>query len=362
MLTDPNGLPSQLAFLAAAEAAGMPVLFVELGNEFYNDHADNVAAFPTGADYGRTASTWLAAVRAAHPAAAISVVGVPSYRDGSNARLNGWNKGLFSTLTGGRPGDGVTMHEYDPTGAGAGKLFTAADVKTLLATAFTVAARVNGTAASLPAWASIWITEYNLLFSDKNPKPDVPAFGTWAHGLFLAAETLLFLEAPAVAAGRVNKHCLGSYAYSGALFSDTTSFDFPYSPDASLPTTAWGVSGPGAALGLLGAATRAATATQALSFSPNPAVQPPAGPAFPSLLGHAFTGGAGGATALILNLADAPAALADGLASYRTFATLAAAGEPTAGVNSMDKLARTTGAIGASVALPAYSITLLTAA
>ena len=84
----------------------MPVLFVELGNEFYNEHADNVAAFPTGADYGRTASTWLAAVRAAHPAAAISVVGVPSYRDGSNARLNGWNTGLFSTLTGGNPTSG----------------------------------------------------------------------------------------------------------------------------------------------------------------------------------------------------------------------------------------------------------------
>jgi hypothetical protein len=33
MLTDPGGLTSQLAFLASAEAAGMPVLFVELGNE-----------------------------------------------------------------------------------------------------------------------------------------------------------------------------------------------------------------------------------------------------------------------------------------------------------------------------------------
>jgi hypothetical protein len=121
MLTDPGGLTSQLAFLAACEAAGMPVLFVELGNEFYNNHADNVKAFPTGADYGKVASTWMAAVRAAYPAAAVSVVGVPSYRSGNDPRLTGWNKGLFSTLTGARAGDGVTMHEYDPTGAGAGK-------------------------------------------------------------------------------------------------------------------------------------------------------------------------------------------------------------------------------------------------
>lgn len=121
MLTDPGGLTSQLAFLAACEAAGMPVLYVELGNEFYNNHPDNVKAFPTGADYGKVASTWMAAVRAAYPAAAVSVVGVPSYRSGNDPRLTGWNKGLFSTLTGARAGDGVTMHEYDPTGAGAGK-------------------------------------------------------------------------------------------------------------------------------------------------------------------------------------------------------------------------------------------------
>jgi hypothetical protein len=328
----------------------------------YNNHADNVAAFPTGADYGKTASTWLAAVRAAHPAAAISVVGVPSYRVHGDARIDGWNAGLFSALQGGRPGDGVSMHEYDPTNAGTGATFTAADVKTLLATAFTVAARVNST--DVPAWAGIWVTEYNLLFSDKNPKPDVPAFGTWAHGLFLAAETLLFLRSPPVARGRVNKHCIGSYAYSGALFSDTTSFDFPYSPDSSLPTVQWAVSGPGAALALLGAASRAATAAAPLDFSPNPPVQPPAGPAFPSLLGAAFTGGARGAAALVLNLADAPAALSQGLAGYSSFTTLAAAGggAPTAGINDQAKqLARSTGAVGASVALPAYSVTLLQA-
>ena len=86
-----------------------------------NNDADYVKAFPTGADYGKEASKWLAAIRAAYPAAAISVVGVPSYRSGNDPRLTGWNKGLFSTLTGARAGDGVTMHEYDPTGAGAGK-------------------------------------------------------------------------------------------------------------------------------------------------------------------------------------------------------------------------------------------------
>ena len=91
MLTDT--LPSQLAFLTAAEANGLPVLFVELGNEFYNNVADNIAMFPTGADYGTMATTWMAAVRAAHPAAAISVVGVPSSH--GKPRTSEWNQMMF---------------------------------------------------------------------------------------------------------------------------------------------------------------------------------------------------------------------------------------------------------------------------
>jgi hypothetical protein len=364
MLTDPGGLTSQLAFLKAAEAAGMPVLYVELGNEFYNDHPDNVKAFPTGADYGKTASTWLAAVRAAFPAAAISVVGVPSYRSGNNPRLTGWNAGLFKTLAGARPGDGVSMHEYDATGAGTGKAFTAADVGTMLGTPFAVAANINATALTLPAWASIWITEFNLLFSDANPKPDVPAFGTFAHALFVTLEALLYLDIPAVAAGRVNKHCLASYAYSGALFLDTTSFDFPLSPDAKLATSTWGVSGPGAALGLFGAASRGATSSAPLAFSPNPPVRPAGGgAAYPSLVGRAFAGAPAGAAALVVNLGSAPAALpAADVAGYASFVTLAAAGaDPTVGVNNNSKLARASGATAAGVTLPPYSVLLLQA-
>ena len=294
--------------------------------------------------------------------AAISVVGVPSYRSGNDPRLTGWNAGLFSTLTGARPGDGVSMHEYDATGAGTAATFTPSDVAVMLGTPFAVAARINATAAALPPWAAIWVTEFNLLFSDKNPKPDVPAFGTWAHGLFLALETLLLLDLPAVAAGRVNKHCLASYAYSGALFTDTTSFDFPYSPDAKLATVQWGVSGPGAALSLVGAATRGATATAALAFAPNPPVKPASGPSYPSLVGHSFTGGAAGSTALIINLAATPHALAAAdVTGFGSYTTLAAAGEPTVGVNTAAKLARVSGRVpAAGITLPAFSVLLLT--
>ena len=156
MLTDT--LDSQLKFLAHAASLGIPVTAVELGNEFYNADADYVKQFKDGKAYGAAATTWMAAVRAAYPSAAISVVGVPASRQGHNPRLQSWNADLFSTLQGARAGDGVSMHEYDATGAGTGKTFTEKDVPVMLATPFANVAAVQAVAAALPAWSSVWVT------------------------------------------------------------------------------------------------------------------------------------------------------------------------------------------------------------
>ena len=327
-----------------------------LGNEFYNEESDYVTAFPTGADYGRTASTWLAAVRAAYPAAAISVVGVPSYRSGNKPRLTSWNQQLFATLVGARAGDGVSMHEYDATGAGTGSTFTAKDVPVMLATPFATAARIATAAAALPDWASIWITEYNLLYNAN--KPDVPAFGTWAHGLYLAAETLLVLTTvPKVAAGRVCRHCLFSFAADGALFEDTASFDFAMSPNKKLPTLLYGRSAAAEALALIGNASFARTSFAPLSFSPNP--KTPGG--VDSLVGASFTGGPGGgrAAAVIVNLAPGALQLsAAETAGYTAFVQVSAA-DATTPVNKESAVTKSAGAVTAKLSLPAYSVTHL---
>lgn len=322
---------------------------------FYNDDTDYIKVFPTGADYGKTASTWLAAVRAAFPAAAISVVGVPSYRNGNKARLTSWNSQLFANLAGARAGDGVSMHEYDATGAGSGTTFTEKDVAAMLATPFTIASRIGAAAAALPDWASIWITEYNLLYNAN--KPDVPAFGTWAHGLFLAAETLLVLTTvPKVAAGRVNRHCLWSFAADGALFEDTASFDFAMSPNKKLPTVLYGRSAAAEALALVGNATYGRTSFAALAFSPNP--KTPGG--VDSLVGASFSGGSG-AAAVIVNLAPTAQQLsAANTAGFARFAQVSAA-DATTPVNKPGTLTRGAGAVSAKLALPAYSVTLLLA-
>ena len=70
-------------------------------------------------------------------------------------------------------------------------------------------------------------------------------FGTFAHGLFLATESILFLQEPQIAAGYVCRHCLLSEANNGALFVNDNAFNFPQSPNRSLSTNTYGLSATG---------------------------------------------------------------------------------------------------------------------
>ena len=78
--------------------------------EFFNNHADYIAAFPTGADYGKAASTWAQAIAAAYPGVALAAVGQPSVT-GNNPRTSGWNAALLPALAGSNI-SALTMHEY----------------------------------------------------------------------------------------------------------------------------------------------------------------------------------------------------------------------------------------------------------
>lgn len=352
MLTDT--LDSQIEFLTHAQSLGLKVRYVELGNEFYNAHADYVKAFPTGTDYGKEATTWMTALRKSFPDIAISVVGVPSYREeaGNKKRLDEWNELMFAELTVARKGDGVTMHEYDPTGV-SGSTFSASDLSTMLSTPFTTVARVASAGQSMPSWASLWITEYNLFYNPKE-HPDVPAYGTWAHGLYLATETILFVNTPRIASGRVCRHCLLAAADDGALFEDTSSFDFDLSPDKSLKTELFGPSAAGIALSLFGNASLGSTSAAALSFAPNPTLQPGN---YPSLVGALFSGPKG-ARAIVVNLAASAVELGRSGGSFGFFEQVSA-DDATTPVNSAGKLKFQSGPASGQISLPAFSVTHL---
>lgn len=206
------------------------------------------------------------------------------------------------------------------------------------------------------------ITEYNLLYSAS--KPDVPAFGTWAHGLYVATEAVLLAASPRVAAGRINKHCLVAYAYDGVLFEDTTSFDFDMSPDTTLATTTFGQSAAAVTLTLVAVAARNATAAAALAFSPNPPVQPGGGgAAYPSLAGTAFSGAGVGNAAVVVNLAATEYSWGAAPAWATSYKQVSVAAVTRAVNDAASQVTSATGSIqGGSVKLPPYSVTLITAA
>ncbi|MGH9838653.1 MAG: hypothetical protein ACREEM_07710, partial [Blastocatellia bacterium] len=62
-------LDEQLDMLRQARRIGLPVKYLELGNEFYLGLPDYRKKFPTAADYGREASRWSAAIHQEFPGA-----------------------------------------------------------------------------------------------------------------------------------------------------------------------------------------------------------------------------------------------------------------------------------------------------
>jgi hypothetical protein len=67
-------LQDQLQMLQTASQLGLPIRYVELGNEFYLSDSNYVHAFPTAAAYADLVASWAPAIRAAFPDVQIAAV------------------------------------------------------------------------------------------------------------------------------------------------------------------------------------------------------------------------------------------------------------------------------------------------
>ncbi|MFE2994500.1 hypothetical protein ACFXG4_05745 [Nocardia sp. NPDC059246] len=185
-------LDDQLDMLREARRLGMPIRFVELGNELWAPMAAYTAAYPTGADYGRAMNDWIAALRREFPDARIGVSAVDDSSPLISAlqRLATWNRGLYDTI---RDADAAVFHPYwivDPV---------AADIaSTADGGAVTWNALAEKVLRDLPAGMRAWVTEYNQMGKEATPPLDhLPAVQqTWAVGLSVASFTLRALLDP----------------------------------------------------------------------------------------------------------------------------------------------------------------------
>lgn len=295
MLT--SDLPTQMDMLRSARTLGLPVQYIELGNEFNLD--ENKQAFPTAQIYGKAATQWIQAIRAEFPDVRIAAVGeMPVHSSflnlGSNTRRANWNSDVLQTLKG---ADALVMHPYVKPGLQTeerardtpdyiGNTTTQKTEETLV-TATGGAARVvsafydmwstlRKTLQSLPSAMNIWFTEYNL-----EDRIGVIR-GTWLHGILAALITLTFLE-------EKRTELVSYYDTIG-----TTGFEILFPNDhafqgiinrSAIKTTPYDLTATGIAMREVSTAMHGMTSAQRMSFHPNPQLVDSNGNTFSALQG-----------------------------------------------------------------------------
>lgn len=314
-------LPYQLEMLQEAERLGLPVKYVELGNEFYLSKSDNVERFPTCEDYAAMANEWAVAVKAAFPEVKVSAVGA-AVRATDNARRKSWNQTLFPLL---RNVDAVSIHIY----AGAELFYGAGHI---LEEAGLVAgdkrskrkasdgrpgywaldkeqelqlerlhtewgtSRMLGMPSQrwsqvedfegLPEGMEVWVSEYGLF--DRTG----PIRHTWANGMFVASFSLHALDFPQVS--KMTYHCTFNHPMFAAIYGEKDAFSFLVE-DKLIPekpvSAPFNLTPSGVALCLIGKASEAMDEVAGLIFSENQKITEGEVVPYDALYGKAFRRG-----------------------------------------------------------------------
>ena len=260
-------LQHSLRNLRRAAQLGMPVEYVELGNELYFGLPYERSVYPTPEDYGETCQVWIDSLKAAFPGVKCAVLG--NYLS-KNERHTNWTQ---RTLAHCSNADAVIFHKYSPFGLdgqqeqktytagteGIGDILTATrkgptDLRErqqweldLLAQpqAF---ANMLGTAQhsvlfyqklGAPEGMPLWSTEFNV-------RADRSAIrGTWANSLYLLMYYQTFMEVPFEL---LTVHNLVGQIFP-LIFTDTAGFRHVVVD--SLHSTPWELTAAGVATSLI---------------------------------------------------------------------------------------------------------------
>lgn len=322
----PKSVHNQIELLTTAhDRYGIPIEYVELGNEFYLCNADYVYYFPTATAYGRTVAKFVAAVHRAFPNARIAAVGAIGTQ---TARDRTWNSDMLSAArAAGHPPNAITYHEYPKYDLA----LTNSRLPALFELPYSHAASLKSVASrvKLPAW----ITEYNLDF--KTPATDKhPAELTYARALFVAEMDLL---SPRV-----------SYSTRADMYS---SFQrgpgYAYDGTTLTPT--------GVATEYVDRAAVCSRKTAAISFPNGPTL---GSSGYAGLMGQAFFDRKTQRDVL-LNLTSKRVTLPSGAAIPDGLPYKEVSGAPVKDTTAASALRSSSGTVNGRLALAPYSITLV---
>lgn len=103
-------IDDQLKMLKSSREQGIPVDYIELGNELYAQDKVYEAKFPTGVDYAKKANEWIPKIKEEFPNAKVAILLLARSVRPSNSRMYEWNSLVTTTIT---PAiDAYTYHVY----------------------------------------------------------------------------------------------------------------------------------------------------------------------------------------------------------------------------------------------------------
>ncbi|WP_194768601.1 hypothetical protein [Tamlana sp. I1] len=270
--------------LLRAKKLGLPVKYIELGNELYFNLPFEMSVYPTPEDYGKTCQIWIDSLKQHFPNAKYAVLGTDLER---RARHTDWTRRALKYCNN---ADAVIFHKYSPAGIDGSKeikKITAGTEGTsdaltatrkapskelkvrqeweigllqndsayanMLQTAHEAA--YSYTKVNVPVGMEIWATEFNM-------RDDRSAIrGTWANTLYISKYYEEFLNSPV---SLTNIHNISGDLF-GQIFSDDTQLDFiKWKHVKSKP---WQLTAAGISTHLFANASKGMTLAKKLAFS-----------------------------------------------------------------------------------------------
>lgn len=238
-------LDHSLRNLLKAKDLGLPIKYIELGNELYFNLDYEMSVYPTPEDYGKTCKIWIDSLKIHFPNAKYAIIG--SYIKRRKRHID-WTKRALQYCTN---ADALTFHKYSPAGIdgqlenkriSAGKeglsdemTATRKNQHTKLIDIqkweiqllkndsayanFLTSAEKSAkyyTEIDAPKTMEIWATEFNM-------RDDQSALrGTWANAFHVSKYYEVFLNSPVTL---TNIHNVGGNLF-GQFYSDKNQLDY----------------------------------------------------------------------------------------------------------------------------------------
>ena len=147
-------LDENLRVLKKAQSLGIPVRFVELGNEYNNINSPGRKKYPTPTDYANECVKWIQAIKAEFPGVEFGVIGENKGYKGAKT----WNEDVLKVL--GRYNVHLVYHCYpNPNDFSRNGMVDFRKLDSLLVEDL----RVSG----FDRQQHFWVTEFNVKYSDK---------------------------------------------------------------------------------------------------------------------------------------------------------------------------------------------------